>query len=158
MRLSLFILLVFFLLSCGSKKNLIETYHEDTTIRNESMSRIDIDSSKVVRVEDNKEVFTEIIITEFDPVMIQDTIIALPVKKIVKKTSIGSTQMKTDKWSGLSSIESKQQENVDTVIDSQIEVEKEPYDPRWVRYLFWILFLMAIIAGVIWLKRFSNFF
>jgi hypothetical protein len=154
--MSRFILILALILfaSCGSNKKLSETLTDKSQIEKESLSKID--TSKSFSFNDSLKISTEITVREYELVTFKDTLITYVKREVTETTTAeqGTSENETQRGESLTS----ENETRDRDIHSEKKEKKEPYDPDWVKYLFWILLLIVIVSAFFYLKKYLRIF
>jgi hypothetical protein len=149
-----FILALILLASCGSNKKLSESVTDKSQIEKESVSKID--TSKTISFDDSLKISTEITVREYELVTFRDTVISHLKREVTETTTAEKGTSETETQKGESEISEKETKDLDIQLDKK--EEKEPYDPDWIKYLFYILLLIVIVSAFFYLKKYLRIF
>ena len=95
-------------------------------------------------------------VREYELVPYRDTVITYLTRETTETTTAeeGSSQTESEKGESETSEKSKE----DRDIQSEKEEEKEPYDPDWIKYLFWILLLIFVGVAFYYIQKYLRIF
>ena len=147
---------------CAQKKVLTTSHIRDgTETTTEATVEAKKDSINVVKQEQSQTTDSSTITTkieiEYEPVVVD----SVPVPVIKKKTITRTEKLKVTEDKTISTVTGKTQQsvkgNTNTVqkndVTTQIVKQEKPVDPYVIRYIFYIIVLLAIIGFLLWIKK-----
>ena len=142
------------LFGCGSNKKVSKTVQDNSQIEEENLSKID--TSKTTSFNDSLETSTKVIVREYELITFRDTVITYLTREVSATTSTEKKTSGTETQKGGSETSVNVKKDLD--IKTEKEEEKEIYDPDWIKYVFWILLLLVVVAAFLYFKKYLTIF